>query len=132
MTDQPIQPKDDRLLTEREVAERWNVSARTMREVRRAGDGPPFVLNGNRARYLLSEVLKFEDGGLLTQEELAARWGITVRAVQKRDKGGVLPGRVKLSGLVRYRLNKIIELDRSQTRTKGVISVPQLNNRVGA
>lgn len=132
MTDQTIQPKDDRLLSEREVAERWGLSVSTMKRIRKAGDGPPFILQGLRARFRLSEVVKFEDGGLLTQAELATRWGITLRAVQKRDEGGQLPGRVKLCSLVRYRLNQIIAMEQAQTHTKGGASVPWLHNRDGA
>lgn len=129
MTEQTIQPKDDRLLPEREVAERWGISVRLMREIRRAGEGPPFIA-GHQARYWLSEILKFEDGGLLSQEELARRWGITMRGVQKRDQGGSLPGRVMLGSLVRYRLNQIIALEKSMTRTRGMANTPK--NRGGA
>lgn len=132
MTEQTIQPKDDRMLTEGEVAERWGLSVSMMKRIRKAGDGPPFVLHGLWPRYLLSEVVKFEDGGLLTQAELATRWGITPRAVQKRDQGGQLKGRVKLCSLVRYRLNQIVAMEKAETRTKGAASMPWLKKRDGA
>lgn len=129
MTDQTIQPKDDRLLTEGEVAERWGLSISMMKRIRKAGEGPPFILNGLRAGYMLSEIVKFEDGGLLTKQQLAERWGITLRALDWREAHGKTAGKVKLCSLVRYRLNKIVAMEQAQTQTKGVASVPWLNKR---
>lgn len=124
MSEKTIQPQDDRLLNERELCERWKFSRGTMRKIRIAGEGPRFMPFGNQARYRMSDVIAFERGGLLTQRELAKRWGVTVRAVQKRDEGGGLAGRIKMAGSVRYRLDDIIELENQQSRTSGRMHNP--------
>jgi hypothetical protein len=120
-----VSPQDDRLLTEQEVAERWGIGIATMRKIRIAGEGPEFIQVGNGARYKLSVLQEFEGGGLLSQIQLARRWGITVRAVQKRDASGMLAGRVKMSGVVRYRLQAIEEIERQHSRAGGKLREPK-------
>lgn len=102
--------KQDQLLTEAEVAKRLGVSERLVRSMRVAGTGPKHVLTvmGNQIRYKLSDVLAFEDGGLLKQEDLANRWGLSLRSVQQRDSAREIPGRVMLGRFVRFRLNQIV------------------------
>lgn len=124
MNEQTINPIDDRFLTTKELAERWGISVWSMKKMRRASEGPPFIVTRNQACYKLSEVLKFEDGGLLSKQQLADRWGIGVRALEYRDQHGELPGKVMIGGKVRYRLNKIIALEDAQSRTGGKLNNP--------
>lgn len=125
MNEQTIQPKDDRLLTEKEVAERWGVSRDIMRKIRVAGEGPPFMPVGKGARYMLSNLLAFEGGGLISKQQLAKRWGITVRAIELRDKAGDLPAKLMLGRNVRYRLNDIVAIEKAQSRTSGRMASPR-------
>lgn len=97
------------ILTEAELAERWGVSPATVAKARKSGTGPKPFPATSHPRYLLSVIEEFEDGGLISKKQLAKRWGVTVRTIEKRDAAGQVPGRVKLSGLVRYRLNQIIK-----------------------
>lgn len=127
MTEQTIQPKDDRLLTAKEVAERWKVSAWCLRKMRIAGEGPAFIPFRNSARYKLSVIVEFEDGGLISKTELANRWGVTLRTIEMRDKAGMLSGRVMMGGRVRYRLNQIVAFEQEQTRAGGRIRDPRDN-----
>lgn len=41
-----------RLLTEKQVAEKMELSQRTLQAWRRTGNGPPFVKLGNAVRYI--------------------------------------------------------------------------------
>lgn len=103
--------KHDKILSEAEVAKRLGVSERLVRAMRESGEGPRHVvaIMTGKPCYRLSDVLEFEDGGLLKLEDLARRWGITIRAVQQRDCERKIPGRVKLGKLyVRFRLNQIV------------------------
>jgi len=125
MNEQTIQPKDDRLLTEKEVAERWGVSRDIMRKIRVAGDGPPFMVVGKGARYMLSNLVAFEGGGLISKQQLATRWGVTVRAIELRDKAGDLPAKLMLGRNVRYRLNDIVAIEKAQSRTSGRMASPR-------
>lgn len=125
MNEQTIQPKDDRLLTEKEVAERWGVSRDIMRKIRVAGDGPPFMVVGKGARYMLSNLVAFEGGGLISKQQLATRWGVTVRAIELRDKAGDLPAKLMLGRNVRYRLNDIMAIEQAQHRTSGRMEGPR-------
>ncbi|WP_137113162.1 helix-turn-helix domain-containing protein [Rhodobacter sp. SY28-1] len=50
----------DRLLTQRELAERWSCSKRTLQRWRASDDGPSFVRLGRGVRYPLADVVIFE------------------------------------------------------------------------
>lgn len=109
MNEQTIQPRDDRLLTPRELAERWGVSLLALRK--RRSQAPAY--NAQLRGYMLSDVLAFEQGGLIHRQELAKRWGIGIRALEKREEDGRAPRRVKVGGRSYYRLNDIVDFERN-------------------
>lgn len=49
-----------RHLSQRELAERWRVSPRTLERWRRDRSGPPWLRLGGRVVYRLEDVLAFE------------------------------------------------------------------------
>ena len=49
-----------RHLDQTDLAERWNISARTLERWRWIGDGPRFVKLGGRVRYRLEDVEAYE------------------------------------------------------------------------
>lgn len=51
---------DDRLLTQKELAERWNITPRTLQLWHHAGKGPKRIGIG-RGGYRLSDVLRYEE-----------------------------------------------------------------------
>jgi hypothetical protein len=62
-------PRDSGLprLNEKQLAERWGVSVRTLQAARVKGGGVPFVRIGSRAvRYRLEDVLAYEQARLRT------------------------------------------------------------------
>lgn len=68
----------NRLLTQVDLAARWNVSPRTLERWRWEGCGPPHLKIGSHVRYRLSDVEAFENGNLRDREmrggdEIAAR-----------------------------------------------------------
>ncbi len=48
------------MLRERDLAARWNVSARTLQRWRAAGSGPPWHHFAGSVRYKLGDILNFE------------------------------------------------------------------------
>ncbi len=54
---------DDRLLTARQVAERWQIHPVTLAKARAAGSGCRFIRLGRGVRYPLSAVLAWEARG---------------------------------------------------------------------
>jgi hypothetical protein len=61
-------PRDNGLprLNERQLAERWGVSVRTLQAARVKGGGVPFVRIGRAVRYRLEDVLAYEQARLRT------------------------------------------------------------------
>ncbi len=61
-------PRDSGLprLNEKQLAERWGVSARTLQAARVKGTGVPFVRIGRSVRYRLEDVLAYEQARLRT------------------------------------------------------------------
>jgi len=53
-------------LTETQLAERWQISARTLQAARVKGGGVPFVRIGRAVRYRLEDVLVYEQSRLRT------------------------------------------------------------------
>lgn len=49
------------LIRERELAERWKTSRRTLQRWRANGVGPAYILMVGAVRYRLADVLAFED-----------------------------------------------------------------------
>lgn len=50
------------MLRERELADRWNMSPRTLQRWRADGEGPPWHLFKGAVRYLIDDVRAFEAG----------------------------------------------------------------------
>lgn len=48
-------------LTEKQLAERWQISVRTLQANRVKGTGVPFVRIGRAVRYSMDEVLAYEE-----------------------------------------------------------------------
>lgn len=48
-------------LTQKELAERWKISPRTLERQRWQGEGIPYVKLGHVVRYRLEDVLAYED-----------------------------------------------------------------------
>ena len=55
---------DRAFFTEIELADRWNLSVKALQSWRVKGDGPRFRKFGNRVRYALVDVRKFEDASV--------------------------------------------------------------------
>lgn len=49
------------LIRERELAERWKTSRRTLQRWRTEGWGPAYILIGGAIRYRLADILAFEE-----------------------------------------------------------------------
>lgn len=49
------------LIRERELAERWKTSRRTLQRWRAEGSGPPYILIGGAVRYRLADVAAYEE-----------------------------------------------------------------------
>lgn len=49
------------LVRERDLAERWNKSLRTLQRWRSAGYGPAYLQIGGTVRYRLRDILAFEE-----------------------------------------------------------------------
>lgn len=50
----------DALLTETQLAERWQISPKTLQNSRVAGTGVPFLKLGHAVRYRLNDILAHE------------------------------------------------------------------------
>jgi hypothetical protein len=59
----------ERFLSDRQLAERWNCSPRTLRNLRCLQKGVDFVRLGRLVRYRLSDVLSFEAAHASAREE---------------------------------------------------------------
>lgn len=53
-----------RLLTQRQLADRWSVSTKKLEADRLKGCGCPYVKLGSAVRFRLSDVLAFEEANL--------------------------------------------------------------------
>jgi hypothetical protein len=53
-------------LSEKQLAERWNLSVRTLQAARVKGTGVPFIRIGRAVRYRLEDVLAYEQASLRT------------------------------------------------------------------
>ncbi|TNY30520.1 helix-turn-helix domain-containing protein [Pelagovum pacificum] len=51
----------NRQLKERDLAERWQVSRRTLQRWRSGGNGPPFLIIRGCMRYRLDDIIEFEN-----------------------------------------------------------------------
>lgn len=72
-------------LTENELAERWDVTTRTLQGWRKVGKGPPFIRIGERSIFYREEdVLAYEDASLKGRLD-EPRW----RPAVKRAAGAI-------------------------------------------
>jgi hypothetical protein len=58
-----VTPENDRLLTQDELANRWQVTVRHLQIMRKSKKGPKHIAMGG-VRYPLSEVVKYEQSQL--------------------------------------------------------------------
>lgn len=63
MSTTTVTPENDRLLTQDELAARWQVSVRHLQLMRKAKKGPKHIAMG-KPRYPLSEIVKYEQSQL--------------------------------------------------------------------
>ena len=56
-----VKPEDDKLLKTKELAERWQVTERTLTNMRNQGRGPEAIPMMGSWRYRLSDVVAYED-----------------------------------------------------------------------
>lgn len=57
---------EDKMITQKELAERWSLAEATLERWRSIGVGPHYVKLISRVRYRLSDVEAFEAAGLTT------------------------------------------------------------------
>jgi len=53
--------QSDRLLSRKDLSERWNLSTKTLKRREKAGELRPLTLSANCVRYRLSEILAIEE-----------------------------------------------------------------------
>lgn len=56
-----IKSESERLLSRRDLSERWNLSIKTLKRREKAGELRPLTLSANTVRYRLSEILEIEE-----------------------------------------------------------------------
>ena len=56
-----IKSESERLLSRRDLSERWNLSIKTLKRREKAGELRPLTLSANTVRYRLSESLEIEE-----------------------------------------------------------------------
>jgi predicted DNA-binding transcriptional regulator AlpA len=59
-------------LSTRELADRWNISRRTLDRWRWAGEGPRFLKLGGRVVYRIADIEAFEAANVHTRTDLPA------------------------------------------------------------
>ena len=73
-------------LSTRELAERWNISRRTLDRWRWAGEGPRFLKLGGRVVYRIADIEAFEQQQLRTRTDLPANQTIEENLTLDRSK----------------------------------------------
>jgi hypothetical protein len=58
-----------RLLTDADLAERWNCARGHLANLRCAKAGPPYVKLGAMVRYRLADVVTFEESGIVLTDD---------------------------------------------------------------
>lgn len=69
-----------KMLTGRELAERWGLSTKTLDRWRNTGDGPPYLKFGRAVRYRMEDVIEFEQRAVIrkTGRRKALRQAVNV------------------------------------------------------
>ncbi len=88
----PNAPTELPFFTEKDLADRWRLSIKTLQKWRLVGGGPAYVkLNGRAVRYPIDSVREFETRDLMTHTSStspAAAGGATVPSPAHRRVGG--------------------------------------------
>lgn len=71
-TPRVVSPADDRMMTVKELTARWDMTDRTLRNMRKNKQGPMPTLIGGALRYRLSDVVAYEDSGQVRAETEAS------------------------------------------------------------
>ena len=53
--------QSDRLISRKELSDRWNLSIKTLKRREKAGELHPLTLSANTVRYRISEILALEE-----------------------------------------------------------------------
>lgn len=87
MSTPTVTPENDRLLTQDELATRWQVSVRHLQMMRKAKKGPKHIAMGT-VRYPLSEIVKYEQSQLAqgTLHENRFPEGASMEGVRARQQ----------------------------------------------
>lgn len=69
-----------KMLSGRELAERWGLSTKTLDRWRNTGDGPPYLKFGRTVRYRMEDVIEFEQRAVIrkTGRQKALRQAVNV------------------------------------------------------
>lgn len=68
MKEPAINAENDRLISRKELSDRWNLSIKTIKRREEAGELQPLTLSANCVRFRLSEILAIEENAAgLTQ-----------------------------------------------------------------
>lgn len=69
-----------KMLSGRELAERWGLSTKTLDRWRNTGDGPPYLKFGRAVRYRMEDVIEFEQRAVIrkTGRQKALRQAVNV------------------------------------------------------
>lgn len=52
---------DEKSICEKRLAQRWDVSPRTLQRWRKDGCGPPYMIIGGTVRYRMNDIIRYED-----------------------------------------------------------------------
>jgi len=63
----------EKLMTDAELAERWQTSRGTLANARSRGDGCPYLKLGGLVRYALADVLAYEERSRRLLQEVSAQ-----------------------------------------------------------
>jgi hypothetical protein len=74
--DQPVGPE---LLTDAQLAERWQLSRGTLANQRSQGRGPAYLKIAGRVRYRRSDIETYEQAGLVETRQGLVHAGMTAR-----------------------------------------------------
>ena len=62
-----IHPHDERQLSRKELAARWNLSVKTIKRKEKAGELQPLTLGPRTVRHRLSDILAYEADAISTK-----------------------------------------------------------------
>ncbi len=76
-----------KMLTGRELAERWRLSTKALDRWRNTGDGPPYLKLGRAVRYRMEDIIEFEQQAVIrkTGRQKALRQAVDVTENRTED-----------------------------------------------